>query len=55
MPWNIYMYTLRGSLAVLTHLCSRVPPEIVVWIYDILDNNLGIQNYFTEYLMESCW
>ena len=30
----------------LTHLCLRVPSEIVVWIYDTFDNNLRTQNYF---------
>ena len=28
--------------------------EIIVWIYDIFDNNFGIQNYFTKYLKEGC-
>ena len=29
--------------------------EIVVWIYDILDNNLEIKNDFTKYFKENCW
>ena len=29
--------------------------EIVVWIYDIYDNNFGIRYYFMKYLKERCW
>ena len=32
----------------------RDPLKNVVCIYDTLDNILGIQNNFTEYLKESC-
>ena len=32
----------------------RDPLEIDVWIFEILDNNLGIKNDFTKYLKESC-
>ena len=28
----------------LTHLCLRVPQNIVVWIYDTFDNKFGIEN-----------
>ena len=36
------------------HIWVRVPPEIVVWIYDTYDNNFEIVNDFTKYLLESC-
>ena len=32
----------------------RVPPEIVVGIYDTFDDNFGTENGFTKYLKESC-
>ena len=39
----------------LTYSCFKVTQEVVVWIQDTFDNNLGIKNDFTKYLMESCW
>ena len=33
---------------------SRVPPEIVVWVYHTFDNNVGIKSGFAKYLKESC-
>ena len=32
----------------LTHLCSRVPPEPVVWIYGTFVDNLYFNDYFTN-------
>ena len=34
---------------------TLVPLGIVIWISDAFDNNSGIKNDFTKYLMESCW
>ena len=42
------------SINGLTHSGLRVPLEIVVWIDDIFENNIGIKNDFTKYLKESC-
>ena len=39
-------------LTVLTHWCFRVPLEIVVWIYDTFNNNLGIKIELTKYFKE---
>ena len=33
----------------------RDPPEIAVCIYNIFDNNFGIKNDLTKYLMVTCW
>ena len=38
----------------LTHSCSRIPQDYVVWIYNTFDNNFEIQNGFTKYLKGSC-
>ena len=35
-------------------ICLRVPPAIVVWIYDTFYNNFGFENDFNESLKESC-
>ena len=37
-----HVYTPDGSG--LTHLCLRVPPDIVFWIYDTYDNDSGAKN-----------
>ena len=34
-----------------THYCLIVPPGDVVWIYNTFDNNFGIENDFTKYLL----
>ena len=42
----------------LTHLTYsnlKLPLKLVIGICDTFDNNLGIKNYFTNYLKESCW
>ena len=39
----------------LTQLRWGVPLEIVVWIFNTFDNNLGINNDFTKYFKESSW
>ena len=41
-------------MEVFTNSCSRVPQEIVVWIYDTFDNNFSIENDFTKYFKTSC-
>ena len=38
----------------LTHYSLRVPPEIVVWIYNTFDYNFRIRNELTKYLKKSC-
>ena len=38
----------------LSHSCLRVPQDVVVWIDNIFDNNLRMENDFTEYLKKSC-
>ena len=39
---------LNSQDAITTHSRPRVSPEIVVWIYDTLDNNWEIKNDFTN-------
>ena len=34
--------------------CLRDPLKLVICINNLYDNNLGIRNYFTNYLKESC-
>ena len=41
-------------MRVLTNYYLRVPPEIVVWIFDTLDNVFKIENRFTKCFKESC-
>ena len=36
----------RCRCALLSHYYLRVPSEIVVWIYDALDNNFKLENDF---------
>ena len=43
-----------GANGSLTHTCLRVPLEIVVWIYNTFDDNLGIKKDFIKHLKESC-
>ena len=52
----MYILGLEADYCVpyeLTHYCFRVPLEIVVWIYNTFDYNLGIKKDFIKYLKES--
>ena len=43
-------YGLEGRLGCIALSYLGVLLEIVVWIYDTFDNNLGIENLFAKYL-----
>ena len=56
---NTNMTEFKCFAKIFASLCfglsiKSVPLEIVVWIYDTFDNNLGIENDFTKYLKRSC-
>ena len=49
---NFVIYHFEYWLQYLTPFL-RVPLEIVVWIFDTFDNNLGSENNFTKHWTEN--
>ena len=54
IKFNRQVDTVKQKGQILTHWYLRIPPEIVVWIYDTFENNFEIDKGFTKYLKESC-